>query len=252
MKTIFPIILIFIGLNLWAQDLISVTYEGYVKSTPPLERYKNNPQKLAEMERAFEEAAKIPSIHILTLNKNESSFVLEERIQNNQPSERGMSMVRFTACNDLYINLNNKFILNEHDLGQKKYVIKDSLKSLDWKITNEKKEILGLEVRKAAAVYDSITNVEVWYAPKISFKNGPSQYWGLPGLILEVNESNHYPNGVENQVRFIATSIDTQPKSAEIERFEKHKQITQEEYDEILSEMQKVYQEMHDDGVQKD
>lgn len=65
MKTIFPIILIFFGLNLWAQDLISVTYEGYVISTPPLERYKNNPQKLAEMERAFDEASKIPSIHIL-------------------------------------------------------------------------------------------------------------------------------------------------------------------------------------------
>lgn len=100
MKLLFTVLFsIILGINTFAQDLISVTYEGYVKSEPYRERYKNNPQKLAEMEREFEAASKIPSIHILTMNKDEASFVLEERIQNEQPSEGLMVKVRFTASN---------------------------------------------------------------------------------------------------------------------------------------------------------
>ena len=109
-----------------------------------------------------------------------------------------------------------------------------------------------MEVRKATAVYDSVTKVEAWYAPKISYKTGPSDYWGLPGLILELNSDTKYENGVNVEVLYIATNIEPHPKSAKIKRFEKHQQITQEEYDTMLDEMQKVYQEMHSEGVQKD
>ncbi len=243
-----PLLLLSFLLN--AQDVISVTYEGYVKSTPHLERYKNNPQKMAEMERAFEVASKIPSIHLLTFNKDESSFLLEERINNNQ-EEAGIGKIRFTACNDMYVNLKGLYSLGEHNLGNKTYAIKENLKSIDWKISNEKKEIMGYEVRKATAVYDSITKVEAWYAPKLNFKNGPSQYWGLPGLILEMYEFSDYGNGNQTDVHYIATIIDPNPKSAKIKKFEKHEQITQAQYDEKLEEMQKVFQEIHSEGVDK-
>lgn len=171
MKLLFTVLFsIILGINTFAQDIISVTYEGYVKSEPYRERYKNNPQKLAEMEREFEAASKIPSIHNLTMNKDEASFVLEERIQNEQPSEGLSVKVRFTASNDIYTNLKEEFVLGEHQLGNKTYAIKEPLKAIDWKITSEKKKILGLEVRKATAVYDSVTKVEAWYAPKFHTK----------------------------------------------------------------------------------
>ena len=32
-----------------------------------------------------------------------------------------------------------------------------------------------------------ITQVEAWYTPQIPVRHGPSEYWGLPGLILEVS-----------------------------------------------------------------
>ncbi len=234
-----------------AQDLVSVTYEGYVNSTPHLERYKNNPQKMAEMERAHEAASKIPSIHVMTFNKDEFSFLLQERIKNDQPTEKGGARVVFTACNDFYANIPEQYTLGEFDLGNKKYAIRDSLKTLDWKISNEKKEVMGYEVRKATAIYDSITKVEAWYAPKLAYKNGPSQYWGLPGLILEADEYNDYGNQNIVKVHYIAVLIEPHPKSAKIKRFEKLEQITQEEYDAKLEEMQKTWKEMHNDGVDK-
>lgn len=253
MKNILLTFSILFSFQISAQELISVTYEGYTLSSFYKERYKNNPQKLAEMERLHEAASKIPSIHILTFNKNESSFSLEERIDNNQEeNEFGIGKVSYTACNDMYVNLKKQYSLGEFDLGSKTYVIKEPLKKIDWKITQEKKEILGYEVRKATAEFDSITKVEAWYAPKLAYKNGPSQYWGLPGLILELNETNQYATNNQVKVNFIAVQIEPKPKSIQIKRFEKYEQITQAQYDEKLEEMQKVFREMHSDGVNKD
>lgn len=243
--------LILLGIsNLNAQEIVSVTYEGYVKTKPNLERFKNNPQKLAEMEKAFDDASKIPSIHILTFDQDEASFLLEERIENSQETEMGK--VKFTACNDIFTHYGENYVLGIYDLHPKSYAIKSSLKTIDWKITNEKKELMGYEVRKATAVYDSITTVEVWYAPKLAYKKGPSQYWGLPGLILEANEKVEYSKENTTHVHFVAVSIEPNPKSAKIDRFEKLEKITQEEYDAKLEEIQKKWQEMHNDGVDKD
>ena len=39
---------------------------------------------------------------------------------------------------------------------------------------------------------DSVKTTEViaWYSPQIPVSQGPLEYWGLPGLILEVNVGN--------------------------------------------------------------
>ena len=70
----------------------------------------------------------------------------------------------------------------------KTYLIKDSLKNLDWTITKEKRNIAGFDVLKATTTMDDKykTEVTAWYAPKLNFKNGPDEFWGLPGLILEI------------------------------------------------------------------
>jgi len=253
LKTLFLTLICFTSFSISsAQDLISITYEAYVKSTPNLDRYKNNPQKLAEMEKAFEAASKVPSIHILTMNKEEASFLLEERIENEQPKEKGSSTVKFRACNDMYLNYNEKYTLGEMMLANKNYVIKSPLKTIDWQFTSEQKEVLGYTVRKATAVYDSITKVEAWFAPKFLYKNGPSQYWGLPGMILELEEHSDYGDGIITDVHYIAVAVEPGKPSAEIKKFEKPEQISQGEYDKKLAELQKKWKEMNNDGVDKD
>ena len=44
-------------------------------------------------------------------------------------------------------------------------------------------------IRKKSESKKTITIV-AWYAPEIPVAHGPSQYWGLPGLILEVNNGS--------------------------------------------------------------
>ena len=35
-----------------------------------------------------------------------------------------------------------------------------------------------------------LTSVEAWYTLQIPLNHGPAEYWGLPGLILEVSAGN--------------------------------------------------------------
>ena len=93
------------------------------------------------------------------------------------------------------------------------------LKNYNWDITQESKKIGGYTCYKAISItkvtkkelqeYEvekvkqsknktSFFNLEkpkdkkitVWYNPEIPVSHGPNQYWGLPGLIMEVNENN--------------------------------------------------------------
>ncbi|PKP21204.1 MAG: hypothetical protein CVU05_07340 [Bacteroidetes bacterium HGW-Bacteroidetes-21] len=70
----------------------------------------------------------------------------------------------------------------------KLYVIEDSIKSYNWKILNEMREISG-HICMNASIRDSIKNQTIiaWFALDIPVSAGPDRYTGLPGLILEIN-----------------------------------------------------------------
>lgn len=68
----------------------------------------------------------------------------------------------------------------------------DSLHAPQWKILNDKKEITG-HVCTNAFMTDTVKKkqkVEGWFAPDLKNNGGPELFFGLPGLILEVNINN--------------------------------------------------------------
>src|SRR5690606_12261378 len=117
-------------------------------------------------------------------------------------------------------------------------------------ITKEKKEILGLEVRKATAE-DSTAFYRVWYAPKLNVSNGPADYWGLPGLVLEAVKSLKTMVYKEHS---LARSIETQDKKLKIIKPNQGTQIKAEEVDRIWNEANERRNKMWDDseGVDTD
>merc|ERR1712070_1214336 len=84
--------------------------------------------------------------------------------------------------------------------------------AIDWKMGTEAKQIGEYMCFKATAMvsaseltwYDfswgdlnkseendeAMIEVEAWYTLQIPIKQGPAEYWGLPGLILEVSAGN--------------------------------------------------------------
>lgn len=84
---------------------------------------------------------------------------------------------------------------------------------------------------------EEIEMIEIvaWYTPMIPVSQGPSEYWGLPGLILEVSAGN---------TTMLCSKIVMNPEEkTEIEAPKKGQVVTKKEYNEIITEKM---QEMRD------
>ncbi|SHF07460.1 GLPGLI family protein [Chryseobacterium takakiae] len=70
----------------------------------------------------------------------------------------------------------------------------ESIPIMEWKLIDEKKQILGYNCQKAETTFRG-RNYTAWYTNEIGISDGPYKFSGLPGLILEVfdNDNNfHY------------------------------------------------------------
>ncbi|GAB3937391.1 GLPGLI family protein [Mucilaginibacter myungsuensis] len=69
---------------------------------------------------------------------------------------------------------------------ERTYLVKDSLRKIKWKMTDETREIAGFKCRRAnGLVLDSVYLV-AFYTDEIHVPGGPEQFNGLPGMILGV------------------------------------------------------------------
>lgn len=60
-----------------------------------------------------------------------------------------------------------------------------------WKLTDEEKEIAGYVCRKATAHYLG-RDWTAWFTEEVPSQAGPWLLWGLPGLIVEAQDADHY------------------------------------------------------------
>lgn len=86
---------------------------------------------------------------------------------------------------------NNSLIFSRNLVGNHYVVKKDEFYNFSWDIKKETKTISGLEARKAVGTYYNIffeANREIiaWFIPSIPIPAGPDIYFGLPGLVGEV------------------------------------------------------------------
>lgn len=81
------------------------------------------------------------------------------------------------------------------------FVIEDSISNIQWKITNEHREIAGYNCRKAVGKIMDDVYVFAFYTDDITISGGPCSINGLPGMILGLSIPRLYTS-------FIATKID--------------------------------------------
>lgn len=110
------------------------------------------------------------------------------------------------------------------------YIIEDSLKAPRWIIKNDMKEIAGHTCMNAF-YNDTLKHQKViaWYALDIPMGGGPERYFGLPGLMLEVdvNDGAMIITADKIELKKLTTELDF-PKKA------KGKKIKEKDYIAIL------------------
>jgi GLPGLI family protein len=86
--------------------------------------------------------------------------------------------------NIVFNDLAKQTTTTQKNVFENTYLIKDSLKTLKWKITNDTRTIAGLECRKATTVIMDSVFVVAFFSEQILSNSGPEGFNGLPGMIL--------------------------------------------------------------------
>jgi GLPGLI family protein len=105
----------------------------------------------------------------------------------------------------------------------------------DEKATTEKKEEKKTNFFAEIDMPKEVT-VTAWYCPEIPVNQGPDEYWGLPGLIMEVNDGK--------TVIMCSKLVLNVKEKIEIKAPTGGDKVTQKEYDDIMIKKMKEMSEM--------
>jgi GLPGLI family protein len=233
----------------------SATYKTHRKSSIELDSttMAANPgiqkQLEAQMRKMFQKT------YILDFTKSESMFKQKQELDGPKVPKSNGAIIMIGGMaggtDVLYKNIKEKRMANKTDLMGKIFLIKDNLVSYDWELTGETKNIGNYTCYKAVfekeeeSIEIKMIDGEVkeekgikkrtiiaWYTTDIPISNGPKNYGGLPGLILEVNDGNE---------TIMCSELVLNPsKTIDIKEPTKGKQVSREKFSEISLEKTKA------------
>jgi GLPGLI family protein len=229
-------------------------------------------QKMIEerMKKMFEKT------FILNFDKSASIYKEEEKLDAPGQGGGGMRMMASMTGGGgtFYKNVKDKSYTVDKDFMGKEFLVKDSLPNLKWKMESETRVIGGYNCFKATAVRPASKTdfrnfrpkkeetatakpadatkktsfmdemdmpkeitITAWYTPEIPVNQGPENYWGLPGLILEVNDGK--------TVILCSKVVLNSKVKAEIKAPTSGKVISQKDFDETVIKKMEEFREMN-------
>lgn len=217
-------------------------------------------QMQAMLKKQFEKT------YILTFNREESNYKMEEELEapSNNSGSMGVKVMTIGGNSDLtyYKNTKSKQFSREQDLFGKLFLVKDELETYNWEFKEEtkiignylcfkaiaKKEVENLSMSFSSEDDESENNepekvketkiITAWYTTDIPINNGPDDFWGLPGLILELHDGD--------DMSYLCTKLVLNSKDkTEIKEPTNGKVVTNEEYRELMEKKMKEMQEQY-------
>ena len=281
-KTFFSLafLLAFITSNAQKDFQGMAVYESKTSTSDFKSRMSGNKDMTPEMQKMIEERMKkmFEKTFILNFDKTSSIYKEEEKLE--APGQSGgmrMMSSMMGGGGTYYKNAKDKMFTVDKEFMGKEFLVKDSLTNYKWKMEGETREIGGYVCYKATAVvpasksdfrnfrpkkeedvkkaetdkagtekktsfFDEVDmpkdiTITAWYTMDIPVNQGPEGYWGLPGLILEANDG---------KTTILCSKIVLNPKDkVEIKAVNKGKQVSQKEYDEVVSKKMTEMMEMN-------
>lgn len=258
----------------FAQDFQGKAY--YMsKTNPDLDSWGGQQMSEAQKKQIMERMRSMfEKTYILTFDKVSSIFKEEEVLE--APGQRGFGMWGNSfSAGPQYKNVKTQQFIQDQEFFGRQFLITDSLQKLDWKLGTETKQIGQYLCMKATAtktvdefdwrsmrrrdrnnqdkatktdstkttsVSDEIEvpktiEITAWYTLQIPVNQGPGEYWGLPGLILEVNA---------DRTTILCSKITMNPQQKiEIEAPEKGKVISRTDYNATVKKKMEEMREMY-------
>mgnify|MGYP006074160895 FL=1 len=196
---------------------------------------------------------------ILNFDQKTSSYREETTLDVPKPQVGGGNIVMMSfggsGNGSVYFkNIKEKRFTNQTEIMGKRFLVKDKLPEYKWKLSSETKNIGNYTCYKATFT-EEVENINMtfengeakeekkkensittaWYTVDLPVSNGPGDYQGLPGLILEINDGKK---------TIVCTEITLNSSNKiDVVEPEKGKIVSQEKYDEIQKEKTKEMME---------
>ena len=226
------------------------------KTTLDMSRYdKMSEQQKKQMMARFKSF--LEKTYTLSFNKTTSSF--RENVQLEGPGASGPSWSRSNGQGSIYKNISDKNMIEDIEMFSKRFLVSEKMEPLQWEMGMETKKIGNYTCYKATLVKEDtkvdwgaifsrrrnnkkkdstktsenmpekkMLTVTAWYTPQIPVSTGPDVYWGLPGLILELNAG---------RTTMLCTEVSINSDGVlEIEEPKKGKKVTRVAYTKIVKE----------------
>ena len=260
-------------------------YESKTSTSDFKSQISGNKDITPEMQKMIEERMKKMFEKTFVLNFDKSASIYKEEEKLDAPGQQGGGMRMMSSFmgggGTYYKNVKDKTYSVDKEFMGKEFLVKDTLRTYNWKMEGETREIGGYMCYKATAVipasktdfrnfrpkkeekkddaktdvaktdekstkttsfFDTVDmpkeiTITAWYAPEIPINQGPEGYWGLPGLILEINDG---------KTTILCSKIVLNAKDkAEIKAPNNGKVVTQIEYDETVTKKMEEMMEMN-------
>ncbi|HMI02204.1 MAG TPA: GLPGLI family protein [Pedobacter sp.] len=88
--------------------------------------------------------------------------------------------------NIIFSDVKNGTSTIQKEFYERTYLVKDTIRKIRWKITEETREIAGYKCRRANGIMLDSIYVVAFYTDRIHVPGGPESFNGLPGMILGV------------------------------------------------------------------
>jgi len=193
---------------------------------------------------------RLQKTYVLTFNKEESTYKEEDKLD--AISGATDSWGKNFSQGEQYKNIKTSILIQDQEFYGKKFLVKDKLQKIEWKLDSESKKIGNYACFKATGTIPTAdlnwynfswselrkkkentegetdqTEITAWYTPQIPISQGPSEFWGLPGLILEVNVGT---------TSMLCSKVVMNPKEKiKIEAPDKGKVVVKTKYKEIIT-----------------
>ena len=194
---------------------------------------------------------RLEKTYVLSFDKEASVFKEEDKLDaiSGATDSWGANFTRGVQ----YKNVKDVTLVQAQEFYGKKFLVKDKLHKIEWKMGKETKQIGQYICFKATATISQddlawynfswsdlrrkdedgdgkpdvpMVEVEAWYSLQVPVSHGPAEFWGLPGLILEVSAGD---------TTMLCSKIVINPKEEiKIEAPKNGKEITKDKYQETI------------------
>tara|TARA_B100000787_G_C16198829_1_gene303080 strand:+ start:894 stop:1724 length:831 start_codon:yes stop_codon:yes gene_type:complete len=257
MKQITTLLLLLFSVVTFSQKKFEGKATYMSKRTMDMSRFDQmSEQQKKQMKARFKNF--LEKTYTLSFNKSESSF--KENVTLDAPGTSGPSWGRSNGQGSIYKNTKDKEMIEDVEQFSKRFRIVEEMEFPQWEMSGETKQIgqylcykatmekvdnsidwgsifsrrarnsqkKDSTVAKAKKDLIKTQMITAWYTPQIPVSAGPEGYWGLPGLILEINAG---------RTTMLCTEIIINPGDVvEIKKPSKGKEVTREEYDVMMKQ----------------